>query len=119
MTSAAGDCGPVDADPVIDAQLVLHIARLARLDVSMAEVPSLVDHFTRMLEFVRTLEQVSLPSGTEPVDHAGGASHPVDATAAAPSSSGEDSPDRVLGDELLRIAPERDGAYFVVPRVVG
>jgi aspartyl/glutamyl-tRNA(Asn/Gln) amidotransferase C subunit len=106
MTSGRTGLGPED---------VRRIADLARLRIEASEIPALVDHFSRMLLFVDSLAEADDPSLP-----------PWQLEAASAETLREDRP-RVAGESGGPIppeawrgnAPESDGPWFTVPRVVG
>ena len=93
----------------IDAKVVHQVAALSRLEVDPSEEPRLVKELTSILSYVEQLQGIDV-SGIEPTSQVG---------------AGEKTPlreDQVLPcdvrDEALASAPDRDGDYFRVPRVV-
>ena len=101
--------------PVVDAALVSHIARLARLEVSADELPGLVQHFSRMLEWMRVLDEIDAQGDSDAADAIDAESLPV----AVPSSVGEPNSQPYTREDLLTRAPAREGSFFVVPKVMG
>lgn len=94
------------APPSLD---VSSIARLARLRVADADLAPLAAELASMLDHARCLDQLDL-SSVEPLSHA------ADLQAALA--------DDVAGGELPRealdaIAPDMDGPFIPVPRVLG
>ncbi|MFN8651032.1 MAG: aspartyl/glutamyl-tRNA amidotransferase subunit C [Gemmatimonadales bacterium] len=86
---------------------VLHVARLAELDVAEADLPKLVDQMGRIVGFVEQLNEV--PAGEQaPPFLAGPAKTPL-------------RPDVVDSVKLVRppsaIAPEFSQGLFAVPRL--
>jgi aspartyl-tRNA(Asn)/glutamyl-tRNA(Gln) amidotransferase subunit C len=53
---------------VIDREQVLHVARLARLDLSDAEVEKMASELSGILDHVERIGELDL-SGTEPTSH--------------------------------------------------
>ena len=86
---------------------VLHVARLAELDVAEEDLPQLVDQMGRIVEFVAQLDEV--PAGD----------------AAPPFLAGPAQltlrPDEVVSSGLVRpavaFAPEFTRGFFSVPRL--
>ncbi len=84
---------------------VLHVARLARLDLSGEEVERLGSELNAILEAVGKVAELDL-SGVEPT------AHPLELV----NVLGEDVPRPSLPlEEALANAPEREGAFFRVP----
>lgn len=87
----------------------LHLARLARLELSEDEVERYHEELARILEYVARLEELDL-EGVEPTTHAG----------AADQQLRDDVPGEVLDrEELLEGAPATHEGMIRVPRVVG
>ena len=84
---------------------VLHVARLARLELSDEEVERFGEQLSAILEAVGKVAELDL-SGVEPT------SHPLDLV----NVWAEDEPRPSLAvDEALANAPDRDGSFFRVP----
>jgi aspartyl-tRNA(Asn)/glutamyl-tRNA(Gln) amidotransferase subunit C len=84
---------------------VLHVARLARLELSEEEVERFQEQLSAILEAVGKVSELDL-SGVEPT------AHPLDLV----NVSGEDEPRPSLDVETaLRNAPDREGDFFRVP----
>jgi aspartyl-tRNA(Asn)/glutamyl-tRNA(Gln) amidotransferase subunit C len=93
----------------IDAAVVHKVAALSRLQVDPAEEGRFVKELQSILAYVEQLQALDV-SGIEPtsqVGSGGGASLREDRV--APSD---------VREEALEQAPDRDGDYFRVPRVV-
>lgn len=94
----------------LDAETVKRVARLARLRVEENEIPGLQAELNGILGWVEQLGAVDT-EGVEPLagGNPGGASLPW-------------REDRVTDggkvDEVLANAPDREGDYFGVPKVV-
>ncbi|WP_207540180.1 Asp-tRNA(Asn)/Glu-tRNA(Gln) amidotransferase subunit GatC [Sabulicella rubraurantiaca] len=94
----------------LDAETVKRVARLARLRVEENEIPGLQAELNGILGWVEQLQSVDT-EGVEPLagGNPGGASLPW-------------REDRVSDggkvDEVLANAPDREGDYFGVPKVV-
>ncbi|MEB3195632.1 MAG: Asp-tRNA(Asn)/Glu-tRNA(Gln) amidotransferase subunit GatC [Candidatus Sericytochromatia bacterium] len=87
---------------------VVHIAKLARLTLSEAELDSQTEQLGRIVDFFNALDRV---------DTAGVAltSHPLPVeNAARPDVRGAS----LELDALLAGAPQREGDYFRVPRIL-
>ncbi len=97
-------------EPVVrlDPHEVRHIARLARLELSEAEVERFGSQLTRILEYVDQLRALPL-EGVEPL------THPLDIRDVVR----DDVPAASLPLELaVRGAPKRHGPFFAVPPVL-
>ena len=92
----------------VDTATVRHIARLARIAVSDAEVDALVPELNNILGWVEQLQQVDV-SGVEPM------------TAVIPNKL-RMRPDVVteggIRDEVLCNAPVAEHGFFAVPKVI-
>jgi len=92
----------------IDEQQVRHIAHLARLRLSDAEVVQFGGQLGAILEYMKQLNEVDT-AGVEPT------AHPLPVH----SVFREDEPADPLGvARVLANAPEAAGAYFKVPKVL-
>jgi aspartyl-tRNA(Asn)/glutamyl-tRNA(Gln) amidotransferase subunit C len=93
----------------IDPTTVQSVAKLSRLRIDPTEEPRLVEELGSILSYVEQLQSLDV-SGIEPTSQVGGETR-------TPLRE-----DRVQGcdvrDEALEEAPDRDGDYFRVPRVV-
>lgn len=93
----------------ITAEEIAHVAHLARLELSAAEVERFAVQIGEILAYVDQLRQVDT-TGVAPTAHA---------TAAA-NAFREDEPRPHLDREAaLANAPEKEAGAFRVPRVVG
>ena len=89
----------------ISREDVLHVARLARLELTDEEVERFGEQLNAILEAVGKVAELDL-SDVEPT------SHPLDLA----NVWGEDEPRPSLPrEEALANAPERDGGFFRVP----
>lgn len=87
---------------------VRHVARLARLEVSDAELPQVEAQLSRILDAFESLATVDT-SGVEPT---------LQLAPGRPAERG-DAPSGELGAErALDNAPQRSGTSFAVPRFV-
>jgi aspartyl-tRNA(Asn)/glutamyl-tRNA(Gln) amidotransferase subunit C len=93
---------------IIDESKVRKIAALANLEFNEQEVEGFARQFSQIVEFVRQLSEVDT-SGIE-----------VDDIHGRPDSAlFEDRSQPWLGpDQALANAPERDGVFFLVPKVI-
>ena len=94
---------------MVSEEEVRHLARLVRLEVSEEEIPPLQKHFNEILEYFHSLGNMDL-DGLDPYD-------PEE----SPSCPLRNDEVRLWGqrDAALEAAPEREGDYFKVPRIVG
>ncbi len=92
----------------VDAATVRRIAHLARIAVKESEVPHLQGELNAMLAFVEQLREVNV-EGVEPM------------TSVTPMEM-KKRPDVVndgkIADDIVRNAPETQGHFFLVPKVV-
>jgi aspartyl-tRNA(Asn)/glutamyl-tRNA(Gln) amidotransferase subunit C len=92
----------------VDAATVRRIAHLARIAVADSEVPHLQGELNAMLAFVEQLSEVNV-EGVEPM------------TSVTPMEM-KKRPDVVtdgeIADDIVRNAPETQGHFFLVPKVV-
>ncbi len=93
----------------IDAKVVHDVAALSRLRLDPSEEPRFVSELASILSYVEQLQALDV-SGIEPTSQVG-------AGAGAPLREDVVKPCEVR-DEALAQAPDRDGDYFRVPRVV-
>lgn len=92
----------------VDETLVRHIARLARIKVTDAEVKTLQGELTGILDWVEQLNEVET-DGVEPM------------TRVVPVSMKkrkDEVTDGDMADDILKNAPQAHEHYFVVPKVV-
>ncbi len=88
--------------------LVHHIAELARLRFSEAEIGTFADEFARIVEFISVIESLELGE-VEPLTHI----TPVH------NALREDVPQPSLPrEEALLNAPKHNGVFFRVPKVI-
>jgi aspartyl-tRNA(Asn)/glutamyl-tRNA(Gln) amidotransferase subunit C len=104
-----------DDRPELGPDDVLRIADLARLRIDPAEVSALVEHFSRMLRFVDHLAEADDPS-LDPwrLDTVATEALRPDQPRSADEPGAPVPPEVWQGN-----APESDGPYFTVPRVIG
>ena len=92
----------------VDAATVRHIARLARIAVTDAEVEALAPELNNILGWVEQLQEVDV-SGVEPM------------TAVIPNHLRlrEDAvTDGNVRDKVLANAPQAEHGFFAVPKVI-
>lgn len=88
---------------------VRHVAKLARLNCSDQEIHRFTEQLSSILEYVAQLAELDT-EGVEPLAHC----LPVH------NVFREDEPrDSLSNDEALKNAPQRDGEYFALPKVLG
>jgi len=88
---------------------VLHIATLANLEFSEAELGRITQQLGSILAYVAQLEALDT-SSVEPTSHVESGAHALREDALAPS---------IPREEALANAPEPDRGLFKVPRVIG
>jgi aspartyl-tRNA(Asn)/glutamyl-tRNA(Gln) amidotransferase subunit C len=93
----------------IDDKVVHDVAALSRLNVDPAEAPRFVKELQSILAYVEQLQSLDV-AGIEPTSQVGaGIKTPLREDQVVPSD---------VREEALEHAPDRDGDYFRVPRVV-
>ena len=93
----------------IDARVVAKVAALSRLQVDPSEEDRFVKELQSILAYVEQLQALDV-SGIEPTSQVGsGVKTALREDVVVPSD---------VRDEALAQAPDRDGDYFRVPRVV-
>ena len=92
----------------IDAATVRHIAHLARIAVTDAEVPHLKGELNAILAFVEQLSEVNI-EGVEPMTSV----TPMDM-----KKRHDVVNDGEIADEIVANAPETQDHFFLVPKVV-
>ena len=93
----------------IDDKVVRDVAVLARLEMEGAEGPRFVKELQAILAYVEQLQDLDV-DGIEPTSQVGaGVKTPLREDRVTPSD---------VREEALEQAPDRDGDYFRVPRVV-
>ena len=94
----------------VDEELVRHVAHLARLELTDAEVAAMAPQLGRILQHV---EQVQALAVDEQAD-------PATCDIQALDALRDDTPGETLDlHAVMRQAPATDGAFFVVPKVLG
>jgi aspartyl-tRNA(Asn)/glutamyl-tRNA(Gln) amidotransferase subunit C len=92
----------------VDADTVRHIAHLARIAVTEAEVPHLQGELNAMLAFVEQLSEVNV-DGVEPM------------TSVMPMKMKKRQDvvnDGEIADDVVANAPATENHFFLVPKVV-
>ncbi|MCZ6788053.1 MAG: Asp-tRNA(Asn)/Glu-tRNA(Gln) amidotransferase subunit GatC [Planctomycetota bacterium] len=91
----------------IDPEEVRHIAELSRVDLDDDEVARLGGDLERIVDYIDQIKTVELPPDAESLTYFDADVHR------------KDRPCECLErDDALRNAPEEDGTYFLVPKVV-
>ena len=92
----------------IDERQVRHVAVLSRLKLSEGEVATFSRQLSAMLEYVEKLNELDT-SDVEPTVHAVPISNVLR----------DDEPEEPMGvDEALANAPQREGSFYRVPKVL-
>jgi aspartyl-tRNA(Asn)/glutamyl-tRNA(Gln) amidotransferase subunit C len=97
------------ADPAIAAEQVRHVAKLARLALGEAELARLGPQLESILEYVAHIGEVDV-AHVEPMAHALPLANVLREDVVGPS---------LPLDQALRNAPDTDGPFFKVPKVIG
>lgn len=92
----------------ISREQVLHIARLARIELSEDQIEHYREDLNSILKYVDKLEELDL-SGVEPTTHA------VDLDSRLRDDEVEQ---RLNHDQVLENAPDTEAGQFRVPKVV-
>jgi aspartyl-tRNA(Asn)/glutamyl-tRNA(Gln) amidotransferase subunit C len=96
------------AAKAIDAQLVRHIGRLSRIELTDEQAAAYGPQLASILGYFDKLRQLDT-AGVEPMAHA----------VEIRNVFGDDVPHKSLTpDEALANAPQRDGDFFRVPKVI-
>jgi aspartyl-tRNA(Asn)/glutamyl-tRNA(Gln) amidotransferase subunit C len=93
----------------ITAEDVRKVAQLARLELPEAKIATYTGQLERILDYVAHLEQVDT-EGVEPTTRAVEVVNVTRADVVAPTA---------VRDELLNLAPQREGDFFRVPKILG
>ena len=92
----------------VDTATVRHIAKLARIAASDAEIEALVPELNNILGWIEQLQQVDV-EGVEPM------------TAVIPNAlrmRADEVTDGGIRDAVLRNAPVAEHGFFAVPKVI-
>jgi aspartyl-tRNA(Asn)/glutamyl-tRNA(Gln) amidotransferase subunit C len=92
----------------LDAQALRHLARLARLDITDADLEALRSRLETIIEYVDQLKKLDV-EGVPPLDHAADLANPRRADEPRPGLPAE---------AALANAPAVAGPYFTVPRII-
>jgi aspartyl-tRNA(Asn)/glutamyl-tRNA(Gln) amidotransferase subunit C len=93
----------------ITADDVRKVAQLARLDLPEEKIATYTGQLERILEYVAQLEQVDT-AGVAPTTRA------VEVVNVSREDAVQPTPVR---EELLDLAPQREGDFFRVPQILG
>lgn len=96
-------------ESLISPDKVLHVAKLARLALSPDELPRYAAQLESILEYVDTLRRVDL-SATPPMAHAVPLHNVLREDVVEPS---------LRVEQVLQNAPDSEGAFFKVPKILG
>jgi len=92
----------------ISREEVLHVAKLARLELSSEEIERLTDQLSNILSYVEKLNQADTKQ-VEPTSHVMSISNVFREDRARPSLPVE---------KALENAPDSEGAFFRVPKII-
>jgi aspartyl-tRNA(Asn)/glutamyl-tRNA(Gln) amidotransferase subunit C len=93
----------------IDRELIRHVARLARLELSDEELEQYRSQVSTILDYIDQLKELGDLSGVEPYIYPAESSDVLRADEVRPPLPKE---------QALKNAPDRTPDYFVVPRVL-
>ena len=97
------------AEPKISPQQVRHVARLARLALNDDELERFGAQLESILGYVAKIDQADV-TGVEPMAHAANLKNVLRDDVVEPALPAE---------RVLQNAPETDGPFFKVPKVIG
>ncbi len=95
--------------PRLNADDVRHVAKLARLRLTDDQIDAQTDKLATILQYIDKLNAVDI-TGVTPMAHAQDLTNVLRDDAEASQFS---------ADDVLANAPERDGDFFKVPKVLG
>lgn len=99
----------------LTSEQVLHIAKLARLEVSAEEAEKLREELSGVLEFVGKLQEISM-EGVQPTSHVGGLVNALREDSRESVNVGEENAER---ERMVEQFPRRKGGFLQVPPVFG
>ncbi len=99
----------MSGDQKITSDQIRHVAKLARLAMPEEKLAKFTGQLESILEYIDKIKEVDT-KGVEPMAHALPISNVLREDAVEPSLSVE---------KVLMNAPETDGAFFKVPKVIG
>lgn len=94
---------------IVSVDDVRKVAKLARLAIPEEKLPDFTKKLESILEYVDTLSEVNV-EGVEPTSHAIRMSNVLREDVVKPG---------LPLDAVLKNAPDRDGPFFKVPKVIG
>lgn len=94
----------------IDQRLISRLEHLARLELTQEERQNLEKDLNNILQMVETLQQVNT-DGVAPLSQ-------VNEPGDEPVWREDQVQQPITREEALKNAPEQDGAYFKVPKVI-
>jgi len=94
--------------PMISREDVLHVARLARLELSEPELEKMREQLNSILTYIDRLKELDV-TGVEPTSHAVPMVNVMRDDVVVPCFPRE---------EMLANAPDRAGEFFRVPRII-
>ena len=107
--AADGKTNPNGAGAKITLEQVRHVAKLSRLAIDEERTQRYAGQLESILKYVDKINQVDM-TGVEPMAHALPISNALREDEVQPSLPVE---------KVLENAPERDGDFFRVPKVIG
>jgi aspartyl-tRNA(Asn)/glutamyl-tRNA(Gln) amidotransferase subunit C len=108
--SSPSPSSPPQPQPKIGVSEVKHVAKLARLALDDATLARFTGQLEQILEYVDQIGRLDVSAGVEPMAHAVPLHNVLREDIVEPS----------LPIELvLQNAPETDGRFFKVPKVIG
>jgi aspartyl-tRNA(Asn)/glutamyl-tRNA(Gln) amidotransferase subunit C len=93
----------------IDMDLIRHVARLSRLELTDAELERYREQVSKILDYIDQLKELGDLSAVEPFIY------PAESANVTRSDEPRPSPGK---EDALKNAPDRTADYFVVPRVI-
>jgi aspartyl-tRNA(Asn)/glutamyl-tRNA(Gln) amidotransferase subunit C len=97
------------SEPIVTLEDVRHVAKLSRLALSEDKLRLLAGQLESILEYVNKLKEVDV-TGVEPMAHALPLHNVLREDVVEPALPLE---------KVLQNAPESDGPFFKVPKVIG
>ena len=98
-----------DSPARLAVEQVRHVAKLARLELPEATLPKLTGQLESILHYIEKISQVDM-AGVEPMAHALPVKNVLRPDVPMPALPLE---------KVLQNAPETDGSFFKVPKVIG
>jgi aspartyl-tRNA(Asn)/glutamyl-tRNA(Gln) amidotransferase subunit C len=103
---------------MITRDQVLHVAKLARLELTAAEAADLTAQLARILAYAQQLRELD-SAPPPPAAAPSSASAPSEAAPSDPAPARPDEPGPTLArEEALRLAPATESGEYVVPPVL-